>query len=86
MANYNIEISATAERQLRKINKQDQLRVLHTIQGLSQVPYPKGCRKLRGCQNIYRIREGNYRVIYSVEAERLSVLIIKAGHRKDVYK
>ena len=86
MANYNIEISATAERQIRKINKQDQIRVLRTIQSLSQIPYPKGCRKLRGYQNIYRIREGNYRVIYSVEAKRLLVIILKAGHRKDVYK
>ena len=86
MANYNIEISATAERQLRKINKQDQLRVLRTIQSLAQMPYPKGCRKLRGYKSIYRIREGNYRVIYSVETKRLLIVVIKVGHRKDVYR
>ncbi len=86
MANYKIEISATAEKQIRKLKKQDQLRVLRTIRNLAQTPYPEGCRNLRGYQNVFRLREGSYRIIYSVETNRLLVIILKVGHRKDVYR
>ncbi len=86
MANYKIEISATAEKQIRKLKKQDQLRVLRTIRNLAQTPYPEGCRKLHGYQNVFRLREGSYRIIYGVETNRLLVIILKVGHRKDVYR
>ena len=65
MARYRIEVSATAERQIRKLPAEDRLRVLRAIKQLAGQPHPSGCRKLRGYEDVYRIRVGFYRVIYS---------------------
>ena len=86
MASYSIEISATAEKQLRKLRQTDQIRVLRAIMDLSVTPHPRGCRKLRSFEDVFRIRVGTYRILYSVESRRLLVLILKVGHRKDVYR
>ena len=85
MASYRLEVSATAERQIRKLNRADQIRILQAIRRLAANPWPRGCRKLRGFEDIYRIRVGTYRVIYSVENKRLLILILKVGHRRDIY-
>ena len=85
MASYRLEVSATAERQIRKLNRADQIRILKAIRKLGGNPWPRGCRKLRGFEDIYRIRVGTYRVIYSVENKRLLILILKVGHRRDIY-
>lgn len=53
---------------------------------LSEDPLPAGCQKLRGSERAYRIRFGNYRVIYSVYADSLLVEIVRVGHRKDIYR
>jgi mRNA interferase RelE/StbE len=86
MASYKIEVSATAERQIRKLSRDNQIRVLRVIQGLAGNPHPPGARKLRGYEDIYRIRVGTYRVLYSVETGRLLIIILKVGHRKDIYR
>lgn len=86
MANYSIEVSATAEKQLRKLSQKDQISVLKRIQELSREPRPNHSRKLRGLDNIYRVRVGNYRVLYSIENKHLIIIILKVGHRRDVYR
>jgi mRNA interferase RelE/StbE len=86
MASYKIEVSATAERQIRKLGKADQLRVLRAIQSLASDPYPTGVRKLHGYEDIFRIRVGTFRILYSVAARMLVVIVLKVGHRKDVYR
>ena len=86
MANYKIEISKSAEKSLQRIPKKDILKVVQSIQSLAISPFPEGCRKLQGEENTYRIRQGNYRVIYEVEDNRLLILVLKIGHRKDIYK
>ena len=86
MASYRIEVSATAEKQIRKLTARDQVRVLRAIQHLGFDPHPLGCRKLQGYDDVFRIRVGSYRVIYSVESGRLIVIILKVGHRRDVYR
>jgi len=86
MANYSIEVSATAEKQLRKLSKKDQISVLKRIQELSGEPRPNHSRKLRGQDNIYRVRVGNYRILYSIENKHLTIIILKVGHRRDVYR
>ena len=86
MANYEIEVSSTAEKQLRKLTQKDQISVLKRIQGLSSEPRPNHSRKLRGQTNVYRIRVGNYRILYSIEDKRLIIIILKLGHRRDVYR
>ena len=82
----SIEFSATAERQLAKLHKPDLLRVLRAIRNLSEEPYPRGTRKLQGYDDVYRIRVGSYRVLYSVESARVTIIVLKIGQRKDVYR
>lgn len=86
MVKYSIEISNTAEKQLRKIPRDDQIRVLRAVKQLAVEPNPSGCRKLSGYDDIFRIRVGVYRILYSVEKKRIVVVILKIGHRKDVYR
>ena len=86
MAQYKIEISATAERQLKKIPREDTVRILRSISLLAGNPRPVGCRKLSGYDDIYRIRIGNYRAIYEIDGKRIIVVILKIGHRKEVYR
>ncbi len=86
MASYRIEVSATAEKQIRRLNRENQVRVLRAIQSLASEPQPPGSRKLRGYEDIYRIRIGTFRVLYSVEKGRLLIIVLKVGHRKDIYR
>ena len=86
MTSYRVDVSATAERQIRKLEVSDQVRVLRAIKQLADDPRPRGCRKLQGYDDIFRIRVGTFRVIYSVESDRLVVIILKVGNRRDIYR
>jgi mRNA interferase RelE/StbE len=86
MASYRIEVSATAERQIRKLPRAERVRVIRAIQALSTDPRPLGCRKLSGHDDVFRIRIGRYRVLYSIEDRRLLIIVLKVGDRKDVYR
>ena len=86
MTSYRVEVSATAERQIRRLSREDQLRVLRAVRDLANEPHPRGCRKLRGYEDVFRIRVGTFRVLYSVETERVLVIILKVGHREDIYR
>ena len=86
MAKFRIEISRTAERQLKKLPREDQKRVAAAILGLGEDPRPQGSRKLTGYDDVYRIRVGRFRVLYSVEEKKVIVIVLKIGHRKDVYR
>jgi mRNA interferase RelE/StbE len=86
MAKYKIEISSTAERQLRKLPGDEQKRVARAMLELADNPYPRGSRKLTGYVDAFRIRVGRYRILYSVSEETLIVIVFKIGHRKDVYR
>ena len=86
MAKYKIEISRTAERQLKKLSKDDQERVVAAILALAKDPLPKGSRKLAGYEDVYRIRVAHFRILYSRGARTLIVIVLKIGHRKDVYR
>ena len=82
---YKIELSAAAKRAFGKLPKATQERLAETIDGLARQPRPNGSTKLTG-QDLYRVRSGDYRVIYRIEDERLVVLVVKIGHRRDVYR
>ncbi len=86
MAKYKLEISATAEHQIRGLKRSAQIRVLRAAKALATEPYPPGCRKLQGYDDVFRIRVGVYRILYSVDGSRVVVVILKVGHRKDVYR
>lgn len=86
MAKFKIKISSTAEKKLKKIPKKDLVGIITAIQSLALDPYPEGCRKLMGEGNTYRIRKGLYRIIYEIKNNELVILVLKLGHRKDIYK
>lgn len=85
MAQYKILIKPSAVKELKKIQKKDLERITKRIQSLAKEPRPSGCEKLAG-QERYRIRQGNYRIVYSIEDDKLIVLVVKVGHRRDIYK
>jgi mRNA interferase RelE/StbE len=86
VANYRVKISSTAEKALKKIPKKQISKIIEVIQMLAIQPYPKGCRKLSGEETIFRVRHGNYRIIYEVIDNELIILVLKIGHRKDIYR
>jgi mRNA interferase RelE/StbE len=86
MPTYRVEVSATAERQLRRLPRTDQVRVVRVIQALAADPRPPGCRKLSGHDDVFRVRVGRYRILYSIEDRRLVIVVLKVGDRKDVYR
>ena len=83
--NYKIFIEKSALKDLSKIPIQDQSRIINSIQNLSKNPRPPGSKKLSG-RDAWRIRFGNYRVIYEIHDDRLIILVINIGHRKDIYR
>ena len=84
MAKYSLEISRTAEKQLMKLPRDEQIRVAKAILSLAIDPFPRGSRKLSGYDDVFRIRVGIYRILYSVAQKKLIIIILKIGHRKDV--
>ncbi len=86
MARYDIEISQTAEKQLKSLPRREQRRVLAAVVALGDEPLPRGSRKLTGYDDVFRIRVGWYRVIYSVAKKKLIIIVLKLGQRKDVYR
>jgi mRNA interferase RelE/StbE len=83
---YQISITPAAQRQFKKLTLAIQENLLALIEILSEDPRPLGCKKLKGRKNQYRVRSGDYRIIYSVEDASLVVEVIKVGHRRDVYE
>lgn len=86
MGLYRIEWKSSAAKELRKLPKNFVIRILNTVEQLSANPFPIGVKKLVGTKDMYRIRIGDYRVVYSIVKSALVIEIIRIGHRKDVYK
>jgi len=85
MAVYHLEIKRSAAKELEKIQKADRLRIIDRIQSLTKDPRPHGSKKLSG-EEKYRIRQGNYRILYQIHESIVTVVVVKIGHRRDVYK
>ena len=85
MGEYKVYFKKSVEKELTTIPKKDLKNILQRIAMLAQNPRPAGYEKLTG-QERYRIREGRYRIVYSIQDEVLTVWIVKVGHRKDVYR
>ena len=85
MASYSVFIKASAAKELEGLPQKDLRRVVHKIERPRSAPRPPGCEKLTG-ENRYRIRQGDYRVVYSVDDTSHQVVIVKIGHRRDVYR
>jgi mRNA interferase RelE/StbE len=82
---YKVEILRSAQRQLAKVDRQDQSRIVSAIRGLASNPRPHGGKKLSG-RAAWRIRVGVYRVIYEIFDDRLLILVVTIGHRREVYR
>jgi mRNA interferase RelE/StbE len=85
MAGYEIFFKESVWKELRKIPKSDLKKVLSRVEQLGNDPRPMGCEKLTGLE-LYRIRQGNYRIVYSILDNELTVWVVTVGNRKDVYR
>lgn len=85
MAAYSIYFRKSVEKELRRIPRPDLSRLLERIKALGGQPRPHGCEKLSG-QERYRVRHGDYRIIYSIQDNELTVWVVKVGHRRAVHR
>ena len=85
MASYKIVVKKSVAKDLKSIPKNDVQRILSAIQQLAENPRPAQSKKLSG-QERFRIRQGNYRILYTIEDDQLVVCVVKVGNRRDVYR
>jgi mRNA interferase RelE/StbE len=86
VARFEILIKRSAAKEIEAISrKKDRQQIVRRIGQLAQEPRPPGCQKLSGLDR-YRIRQGPYRIVYSIEDDRLIVYVVKVGHRSEVYR
>ena len=85
MGKYSLFIKPSAVKELRILPKKDLAKIVKRIQNLAEDPRPPGCERLTA-DDKYRVRQGSYRIVYSIEDSELIVWIIKIGHRKEIYK
>jgi mRNA interferase RelE/StbE len=85
MDSYSIAWKRSATQELKRLPREIVGRIVKAVEQLSTDPYPSGVRKLIGSEHTYRIRVGDYRVIYDVMASALVIEIIRVGHRRDIY-
>lgn len=83
---YTIFLAPPAERQLKAFTPSVQKRLVRRLKTLRENPRPQGLKKLAGEDNLYRIREGDYRIIYTIDDKELIVLVVKIGDRKEIYR
>ena len=83
---YHIVIKHSAKRELKKIDNKDLPRIIDKIKKLSINPFPPQATKLEGFKNLYRIRSGKYRIVYTVDTNEKIITIFHVRHRKDIYK
>jgi mRNA interferase RelE/StbE len=86
MASYRIEWKQSAQKELTKLGKGVIPRILEAVEGLAENPHPRGGRKLMGTEYTYRIRVGEYRVVYSLHESASIIEVVRVGHRKKVYR
>jgi mRNA interferase RelE/StbE len=85
VASYSVFIKPSAVKELEAVPTRDRQRIARRIQRLGDDPRPPGAEKLSGLDR-YRLRQGNYRIIYAIEDDRLVVLVVRIGHRREVYR
>jgi mRNA interferase RelE/StbE len=82
---YTVELTTAAARQLRKIEPTTRRRLLLALRGLETDPRPHGCRKLAGYDDAWRVRVGDFRILYEVHDTVLTVTVFRLGNRRDIY-
>ena len=84
MAAYKLFFKKSVQKDFDAIPKRDLKRILKRISALAEDPRPSGCEKLTG-QERYRLRQGRYRIVYSIQDDELTVWVVKVGHRRNIY-
>lgn len=85
MASYRIVVKKSAAKEIEKIQKKDRVRIIEKIRSLASDPQPVGSKKLSG-QEKYRIRQGNFSILYQIIDHELIISVVKVGHRRAIYK
>ena len=85
MGQFDVRVVPSVRKDLRGIPKNVVRRILDAIEGLSANPRPPGCKKLTST-NLYRLRSGSYRIVYEINEAEVVVIVVKVGHRKEVYR
>ena len=85
---YSVKFTKNAQKELQRLPKKDRIRILDSLELLRINPFAEiiQFKKLRTNQSLYRVRIGDYRVIYEVHADILLIIVVRVGHRKDVYR
>ena len=83
---YKVEITPAAKRQIKKLIQSVQLAIVERLEQLAENPRPPGVLKMQGAESLYRIRVGDYRIIYEIQDQTLLIAVVKVGHRGDVYR
>lgn len=86
MVSYSIEWKSSAKKELRRLPKKAINNIITAVGKLPNNPHPAGGRKIIGTEHTYRQRIGDYRIVYSIESNRLVIEVVRVGHRKDVYR
>lgn len=86
MKRYTVVLDKRASKELKRLSAKQAKRVFEAIAGLADNPRPSGCLKLQGEDDIWRIRKGKYRVLYTINDDKIVVTVISVRHRKDVYR
>ena len=85
MASCKLRIKPSAVKEIEELPKTDRHRIIERIRRLAEDPRPPGSEKLSG-QEQYRLRQGNYRILYTIEIADLIIVLVKVGHRRDAYR
>ena len=86
MANYDVALTSSAEKELKKLSGQLTARIVPRLENLASNPRPPGCKKLVGGDDEWRIRVGDYRVVYTIDDAKLLVEVTRIRHRSEVYE
>jgi len=86
MKTYKVELKKSANKELAKLPKPTLKKVVLKLKALGQEPRPPGCKKLKSNEELWRVRAGDYRVIYTIDDALLKIDVRKIRHRKDIYK
>ena len=83
---YRVVVAPAAERAFHKLPKELRKRIIQRVEALAANPRPANSKKLKGDEDFYRVRVGDWRIVYQIEKQRLVVLVVRIGHRRDVYR
>ena len=86
MASYRVALTSSADKELKKLSGQLIARIVPRLDNLASNPHPPGCKKLRGGDREWRIRVGDYRVVYTIDDTKLLVEVTRIRHRSEVYE